>query len=118
MILLVSVLYCKTVSSVSSVYDPLGFAAPFILVGKQLLQQLCCDNKGWDTGISQEQRNLWEQWRGELPFLATVKVKGCFKPKSFEKIFDEQAVVRWTNVFVETRRALGIIKWPFPYQRR
>ena len=27
----------------------------------------------------------------------------------------EQAVIRWTNVFVETIRALGIIKWPIPY---
>lgn len=30
-------------STVSSVYDPLGFAAPLLLVGKQTLQELCRD---------------------------------------------------------------------------
>ena len=30
-------------STVCSVYDPLGIVAPVILVGKQLLQELCCD---------------------------------------------------------------------------
>ena len=75
-------------SSVSSVYDHLGFAAPFILVGKQLLQQLCCDNNGWDIDISKEKRNLLEEWREELPYLEKVKVKRCFKPKSYSKIID------------------------------
>ena len=36
-------------SSVSSIYDPLGFAAPFLLRGKRILQLICkeaidCDN--------------------------------------------------------------------------
>ena len=38
-------------STVSSVYDPLGFLAPFILIGKQILQQLCRDKADWDEPI-------------------------------------------------------------------
>ena len=30
-------------STVSSVYDPLGFLAPFLMVGKQILQETCKD---------------------------------------------------------------------------
>lgn len=30
-------------STVASVYDPPGFVAPFILVGKQIVQQMCHD---------------------------------------------------------------------------
>ena len=30
-------------STISSIYDPLGFAAPFLLTGRQILQDLCLD---------------------------------------------------------------------------
>ena len=33
--------------TVCSVYDPLGLAAPVILVGKQILQELCRGNIDW-----------------------------------------------------------------------
>ena len=45
-------------SVVSSMYDHLGFVAPFTLPAKKLLQDLCRDqNFGWDDEIEEEQRN-------------------------------------------------------------
>jgi len=38
-------------STISSVYDPLGLAAPFLLNGKKLLQQLCMNHVDWDEEI-------------------------------------------------------------------
>ena len=73
-------------SSISSVYDPLGFASPFLLFGKQLLQELCADKKGWDEDISPEQRFKWEKWRKQLPDLESISIKRCFKPENFGKI--------------------------------
>ena len=32
-------------STVASVFDPLGFLAPFLLLGKKILQEMC--QKGW-----------------------------------------------------------------------
>ena len=46
-------------SVVSSVYDPLGFAAPFTLPAKALLQDLCRKNLGWDDPISDEDLTRW-----------------------------------------------------------
>lgn len=46
-------------SIVSSVYDPLGFAAPFILQAKLILQDLCRKKLGWDEEIPEEYRNRW-----------------------------------------------------------
>ena len=43
-------------STISSIYDPLGFAAPYLLQGKLILQQLCADRKGWDDALTDEQR--------------------------------------------------------------
>ena len=41
-------------STVSSVYDPLGLVAPLILLGKQILQDLCRENADWDDPISDQ----------------------------------------------------------------
>ena len=38
-------------SNVCSVYDLLGLAAPFVLVGKQILQDLCRDKADWGDPI-------------------------------------------------------------------
>ena len=48
-------------STVSSVYDPLGLAAPLILLGKQMLQDMCRENADWDDPISDQLRPRWEQ---------------------------------------------------------
>lgn len=68
-------------STVSSVYDPLGFAAPFLLRGKRILQLLCKENLGWDDAIPDELRMQWEMWRNELPLLEMIEVPRCFKLK-------------------------------------
>ena len=56
-------------SFVSSIYDLLGMAAPIILVGKRILQDLCCDNFDWDDPIPDDIYVRWEKWRSELPLL-------------------------------------------------
>ncbi|KAL7879005.1 hypothetical protein AOLI_G00099790 [Acnodon oligacanthus] len=38
-------------STVASIYDPLGFVAPFVPVGKQILQQMCRDKLSWDATL-------------------------------------------------------------------
>ena len=48
-------------STISSVYDPLGIAAPFLLVGKKILQDLCQTKLGWDDEICEEFRVRWER---------------------------------------------------------
>ncbi|XP_078355245.1 uncharacterized protein LOC144639837 [Oculina patagonica] len=55
-------------SIVSSIYDPLGFAAPFALNAKKLLQDLIKEEKlGWDDKLPEPHRIRWEKWRSELP---------------------------------------------------
>ena len=70
-------------STVSSVYDPLGFLAPFILTGKQILQQLCRDKADWDEPIADQTRVKWARWRSELLDLEALKIPRCFVPDRF-----------------------------------
>ena len=70
-------------STVSSIYDPLGFLAPFILTGKQILQQLCRDKADWDEPIPDQARAKWQKWRRELLDLEELKIPRCFVPNGF-----------------------------------
>ena len=72
--------------TVSSVYDPLGFAAPFLLRGKRILQLLCKENIGWDDAIPDKLRMQWEMWRSELPLREMVEVPRCFKRKGMDSL--------------------------------
>ena len=66
-------------STVSSVYDPLGLAAPFLLKGKRVLQMLCKENITWDDPIPEQYQMQWERWRSELPHLEQLEVPRCFQ---------------------------------------
>ena len=73
-------------STVCSVYDPLGLVAPLILVGKQVLQDLCWNDADWDEPLCDELRPRWELWRSELRTLESLRIPRCFKPEGFGQI--------------------------------
>jgi hypothetical protein len=72
-------------SVVSSLHDPLGFMAPFILPAKMLLQTLCKQNLGWDEPVDNQEAVCWQQWLDGLDLLDGIAVDRCFKPAGFEK---------------------------------
>lgn len=73
-------------STVASIYDPLGFLAPLILLGKQILQQLCRDKVGWDEPLSEELRTRWVSWLQDLENLSSVKIRRCYVPANFTDV--------------------------------
>ena len=74
-------------SMISSVYDPLGFAAPFLLQAKNILRNLCQEkNLGWDDEIQEKHLKLWKKWLSELHAIENIKVKRCIKPADFGTI--------------------------------
>lgn len=77
-------------STVSSVYDPLGFAAPFILPAKKILQDPCHEDIGWDDEVSDEHKIPWERWLTELPLLQKLQVPRCVRPKDFGKVVSQE----------------------------
>ncbi len=73
-------------SVISSVFDPLGFVAPYLLKGKLILQRLCHAKLDWDTPIGDAMQADWESWRRTLSSLESVRIRRCFKPPDFEGI--------------------------------
>ena len=73
-------------SSISSIYDPLGLASQYLLEGKKLLQQICSERCGWDEPLSSVQTFKWQKWKSELTLLEQFKVDRCLRPESFSNI--------------------------------
>ena len=79
-----------TLSVVSSVYDSLGLAIPFVFPAKLLLKDLCRVKLEWDDPIPSEHKVSWERWLADLPKLSQFTVQRCFKPAGFGIISSSQ----------------------------
>ena len=74
-------------SVVSSVYDPLGMAAPVTLNGKMIVQDLCRLKLGWDDCIPDDVSTRWQQWLQTLPCLNDFVISRCYVPEDFGVLF-------------------------------
>ena len=72
-------------STVASVYDPLGLIAPVILIGRLILQEMCRDRLTWDEPMSEALLPRWESWRRDLHGLRDVSLPRCYLPDGFGK---------------------------------
>ncbi|KAK0154148.1 hypothetical protein N1851_003772 [Merluccius polli] len=71
-------------STVASLYDPLGFVAPIIL------QEMCRRGTGWDDPLPDELRPKWEKWRDDLAQLDNVTITRTYSPAGFGKVSKTQ----------------------------
>ena len=78
--------HCSTLSTVASLYDPLGFVAPVLLKGKIILQEMCRRGKGWDDPLPDVLCPKWEQWRSDLAQLHNVSISPTYSPAAFGKV--------------------------------
>ena len=73
-------------AALSSVYDPLGLGAPFLLKGRQIIQNLCRNNLTWDDPIDDSSSYEWLKWRNQLMTLQDMNITRCIKPKNFGEV--------------------------------
>ena len=68
-------------SSLNSVYDPLGFVAPMIICGKMILREITagCD---WDEPLNPELESKWRSWRESLLSLDNFATSRMYVPQS------------------------------------
>lgn len=67
----------------SSIFDPFGFLASFILPAKQILQELCKKGYGWDEPLPHAVTQQWTEWINGLEKIKCFSVARCIKPKDF-----------------------------------
>ncbi len=66
-------------STIFSVYDPLGFVCPAILPAKKIFQ-VCCHNKlDWDDQLSPDEDGAWSNWKRTIGELSNFEIPRCLK---------------------------------------
>ncbi|XP_073237467.1 uncharacterized protein [Porites lutea] len=73
-------------SSIATVYDPLGFASPLLLPGREMNQELCKLKLDWNEKLPRELCERWKSWREGLMSLQGFSIPRCFKPKDFGEV--------------------------------
>lgn len=73
-------------STVASLFDPLGFVAPFLLTGKRVLQEMCRHGTGWDDLLPSELQPVWERWKSDLVNLEKITIPRCYVPPGFGRV--------------------------------
>jgi len=63
------------VSVAFSLFDPLGFNAPYIMKAKAILQILSRKKIGWDNPLEENENEQWTRWLDDLGKLKEVKVE-------------------------------------------
>ena len=66
-------------SQLSSHFDPLGMASPFLLGGKLILQRVSSSGFGWDDVLPADVRSSWRKWLASLSLLEDFSIpRNCF----------------------------------------
>lgn len=69
-------------STVNSLYDPLGFVAPITMQGKALVRELSSEQSEWDAPLLPTKEAEWNLWKDSLKVLEELYIQRCYIPVS------------------------------------
>ena len=64
-------------SDIARIFDVLGLMAPVIVKAKIILQRLWEEKVLWDDTVPKHLKEVWLQWRRELPILMEKFIPRC-----------------------------------------
>ena len=72
----------KLLSITSSLYDPLGFVSPVLLIPKLTQQELCRRSLEWDDQVPEDLLTDVVKWIEQVKSLSSLRIPRCIKPDS------------------------------------
>ncbi|XP_063446815.1 uncharacterized protein LOC134726347 [Mytilus trossulus] len=72
-------------STLNSLFDPLGFVAPVIVEGKIILRELMAQSVDWDEPLPENSKLKWETWRKSLSALQNITIPRMYVSSSLSK---------------------------------
>ena len=77
----------EMLSVTSSIFDPLGWIAPFTLKARLILQQMCRGGSlDWDEEVSQPILNSWTNWYQETTSLHELSINRCWQKEDYKEL--------------------------------
>ena len=87
-------------SQVSSVFDPLGMLAPYVMRAKALVQDLWTHSYDWDQEIDDEElMRRWHEWLTEIEDLNAFELHRCHHPRPVPAVSCQ--ITRQLHVFCD-----------------
>ncbi|XP_078340696.1 uncharacterized protein LOC144627460 [Crassostrea virginica] len=80
----------RVLSSVNSLFDPLGLIAPVVIRGRILMRDLISETSDWDLPLSSNCEQKWREWKNSLKPLEDLHIPRCFLQTSFKECTDKQ----------------------------
>ena len=79
-------------SSVNSLFDPLGLISPVVIRGGILMRDLISDTSDWGLPLSSNCGQKWREWKNSLEPLEKLHIPRCFLflQTSFKECTDKQ----------------------------
>ena len=68
-------------STICTIFDPLNFAAPVMLVAKKIMQELWRKKYSWDQQLEGEILQRWQSWKKDLHLLTKITIPRCYFTK-------------------------------------
>ncbi|XP_070203690.1 uncharacterized protein [Littorina saxatilis] len=69
-------------STVASIFDPLGLISPVVLRGRMILQEACKSGLDWDQALPVELAVKWSEWLRDVTALSTISIPRYYFPES------------------------------------
>lgn len=82
-----------TLSTVNSLYDPLGLVSPVTTQGKALVRDFTSLQQDWDDALPEEKRAQWEAWTMSLVDLEQLHIPRSYVPISLSQTQDIELCV-------------------------
>ena len=77
---------CGMLSTVCSIYDPLGLVFPILLKRRKIIQMFCLKQRACDDALDEDILKKWIKWKLSLKHLQRMKLHRCYKPNRFRKV--------------------------------
>lgn len=65
-------------STINSIFDPLGFLSPVTIQGRSLLRELTIENGEWDAPLPGHLQAEWVRWKSSLQCLQDIQIPHCY----------------------------------------
>ena len=72
-------------STINSLFDPVGFLSPVTIQGKIILRDLMNGTVDWDEPLPQEKQEKWTTWRKSLSGLSQIHIPRCYSHESLSQ---------------------------------
>ena len=97
-------------STVNSIYDPLGFVAPIIIRGKLLFRELVEENTDWDKELSGIHKEKWDEWKNSLYMLEQIRIPRTYIATSLSSAKEIEVHI-FSDASEQTNSNMAVATW-------